>query len=165
MICLVTMFSTYINLLYLELQPLRGINFWFPYSDSLECIEQPVQSILAQMECHGISFKSQRLKAIELQIQSRLEELNATAAQITQDDDFLLSSPQQVSSFLYDHLKLTVPAGLTLSKNKKTDHRSTSGKQGFICVSVGLCFLLNSKSIFLQLFAPQRRLFLQSEPK
>jgi len=92
--------------------------------DSLEVIEQPVQSILAQMECRGVGFFPHRLKRIEVQLESRLEELTTSAIQITKDPDFLLSSPQQVSSFLFDTLKLSMPAGL-VAKNK-TVHRSTS---------------------------------------
>jgi len=92
--------------------------------DSLEVIEQPVQSILAQMECRGVGFFPHRLKRIEVQLECRLEELSTTAIQITKDPDFLLSSPQQVSSFLFDTLKLSMPAGL-VAKNK-TVHRSTS---------------------------------------
>jgi len=91
---------------------------------SLENIEAPVQSILASMECRGVGFYPQRLKKVESKLSARIDELEARSRAVTQDSDFLLSSPQQVSQYLFDTLKLNVPEGL-VSKTKSS-HRSTS---------------------------------------
>ena len=91
---------------------------------SLEHIESPVQSILASMECRGVGFFPQRLKKVESQLSARVNELEGRSRVITQDADFLLSSPQQVSQFLFDKLKLKLPNDL-VSKTKSS-HRSTS---------------------------------------
>jgi len=92
--------------------------------DALECIEAPVQSILASMESRGIGFKAHRLKSKE--IEDRIEELETLSRSITKDSDFLLSSPQQVSAFLFDVLKLTIPVGLISKTKAGSSHRSTS---------------------------------------
>ena len=76
------------------------------------------------VRCIGIGFLPHRLKRIEVQIESRIEELNQTAIQFTKDEDILLSSLQQASHFLFDVLKLSIPAGVI--SNNKTAHRSTS---------------------------------------
>jgi len=91
---------------------------------SLENIEAPVQSILTSMECRGVGFYPQRLKKVESKLSARIDELEARSRAITQDSAFLLSSPQQVSQYLFDMLKLNIPEGL-VSKTKSS-HRSTS---------------------------------------
>lgn len=91
---------------------------------SLENIEAPVQSILTSMECRGVGFYPQRLKRVESQLSARIVELEARSRTVTNDSDFLLSSPQQVSQYLFDTLKLNVPEGLT--SKTKSSHRSTS---------------------------------------
>jgi DNA polymerase I-like protein with 3'-5' exonuclease and polymerase domains len=91
---------------------------------SLENIEAPVQSILTSMECRGVGFYPQRLKRVESQLSARIDELEARSRAFTNDSDFLLSSPQQVSQYLFDTLKLNVPEGLT--SKTKSSHRSTS---------------------------------------
>lgn len=91
---------------------------------SLENIEAPVQSILTSMECRGVGFYPQRLKRVESKLSARIDELEARSQAVTQDPEFLLSSPQQVSQYLFDRLKLNVPEGL-VSKTKSS-HRSTS---------------------------------------
>ena len=91
---------------------------------SLENIESPVQSILTSMECRGVGFYPQRLKRVESQLSARIGELEARSRAVTNDSDFLLSSPQQVSQYLFDTLRLNVPEGL-VSKTKSS-HRSTS---------------------------------------
>lgn len=91
---------------------------------SLENIEAPVQSILTSMECRGVGFYPQRLKRVESQLTARIDELEARGRAVTRDSDFLLSSPQQVSQYLFDKLQLKVPDGI-ISKTKSS-HRSTS---------------------------------------
>ncbi len=91
---------------------------------SLENIEAPVQSILTSMECRGVGFYPQRLKRVESQLSARIDELEARGRAVTRDSDFLLSSPQQVSQYLFDKLQLKVPTGI-VSKTKSS-HRSTS---------------------------------------
>lgn len=94
--------------------------------DAFECIETPVQSILASMESRGIGFFPHRIKRIEVQIESRVGELETQSRSITNDPEFLLSSPQQVSSFLFDVLKLRVPDGIISKTKSGSSHRSTS---------------------------------------
>jgi DNA polymerase-1 len=94
--------------------------------DALECIETPVQSILACMESRGIAFLPDRLKKIEAQIETRISELESQSRSITKDSSFLLSSPQQVSHFLFDVLSLKMPAGLISKTTAGSSHRSTS---------------------------------------
>lgn len=90
---------------------------------SLENIEAPVQSILAAMECRGVAFYPNHLKRNEAQANERIEALEAQARTITNDSSFLLSSPQQISNYLYDILKMKVPSGLV---QKTKSQRSTS---------------------------------------
>ena len=78
---------------------------------SLEYIEAPAQTILASMESRGIGFFSDKLKRIEKEVKGRIEELECESRSITKDASFLLSSPQQVSQYLYDVLKLAIPSG------------------------------------------------------
>ncbi|KAL3795410.1 hypothetical protein ACHAW5_005372 [Stephanodiscus triporus] len=94
--------------------------------DALECIETPVQSILASMESRGIGFFPHRLKRIENQIESRIGELETQSRLITNDPSFLLSSPIQVSNFLFDVLSLQIPAGIISKTTAGSTHRSTS---------------------------------------
>ena len=94
--------------------------------DALECIETPVQSILACMESRGIAFIPDRLKKIEAQIETRIGELESQSRSITKDASFLLSSPQQVSHVLFDVLSLKMPAGLISKTTAGSSHRSTS---------------------------------------
>jgi DNA polymerase-1 len=94
--------------------------------DALEYIEAPVQSILASMESRGIAFFPHRLKRIEVQIVSRIGELETQSRLITKDPAFLLSSPQQVSNYLFDVLSLRIPAGVISKTTAGSTHRSTS---------------------------------------
>ncbi len=94
--------------------------------DAFECIETPVQSILASMESRGIGFFPHRIKRIEAQIEYRIGELESRTRSITNDPNFLLSSPQQVSNFLFDILNLQVPGGIISKTKAGSTHRSTS---------------------------------------
>eukprot|EP00804_Cyclotella_cryptica_P006645 CCRYP_008602-RC/>CCRYP_008602-RC protein AED:0.12 eAED:0.12 QI:1988/1/1/1/0.77/0.5/10/3433/466 len=93
---------------------------------ALEQIEAPVQSVLAAMECRGIAFDSSRFKKVQSQLEKRVNELEVLSREITKDPEFLLSSPQQVSNFLFDVLKLSMPAGLVSKTKAGSSHRSTS---------------------------------------
>ncbi|KAL7553411.1 hypothetical protein ACHAWF_016696 [Thalassiosira exigua] len=93
---------------------------------ALESVEVPFQSILSSMESRGVAFLPQRLKEFEHKIETRIEQLEAKARSIVGDPDFLISSPQQVSAYLFDVLKLTVPAGVISKTKAGSTHRSTS---------------------------------------
>jgi len=93
--------------------------------DALECIETPVQSILASMESRGIAFFPHRLYRIQVQVESRIGELETQSRLITKDPAFLLSSPTQVSNFLFDVLSLKIPAGIISKTTAGSTHRST----------------------------------------
>ena len=93
--------------------------------DALESIETPVQSILASMESRGIAFFPHRLNRIQVQIESRIGELETQSRLITKDPAFLLSSPMQVSNFLFDVLSLQIPAGIISKTTAGSTHRST----------------------------------------
>jgi hypothetical protein len=93
--------------------------------DALECIETPVQSILASMESRGIAFFPHRLNRIQVRIESRIGELETQSRLITKDPAFLLSSPIQVSNFLFDVLSLQIPAGIISKTTAGSTHRST----------------------------------------
>lgn len=93
---------------------------------ALEEIESPVQSILAAMECRGIGLDPKRLKNAQSSIENKVKQLEEQSRKITKDNGFLLSSPKQVSEYLFDVLNINMPAGL-VSKNKAgSNHRSTS---------------------------------------
>lgn len=93
---------------------------------ALEQIEAPVQSILAAMECRGIAFYPKRLQSAQSQIENHIGQLEEKARLITKDSDFLLSSPQQCSKFIFDVLKLSMPDGLVTKTKAGSNHRSTS---------------------------------------
>lgn len=59
---------------------------------ALEEIESPVQSILASMEARGIAFNPKRLQKSQRQLETRIQELEEMARNITRDADFLLVS-------------------------------------------------------------------------
>ncbi len=89
-------------------------------------IESPVQSVLSSMEVQGMGFKPSRLLQIQSKIESQLGALSDEAQEIANDKSFSLSSPQQVSSLLYDKMGLEVPKLGPTSKSGSTQHRSTS---------------------------------------
>ena len=93
---------------------------------ALERIEAPVQSILAAMECRGIAFYPKRLQSAQSQIEMSIHQLEEKARVITKDSNFLLSSPQQCSKFIFDVLKLSMPDGLVSKTKAGSNHRSTS---------------------------------------
>lgn len=95
-------------------------------TQALEEIEAPVQSILASMECRGIGFNPKRLKNAQTSIEAAVQRLEEQSRKITKDKDFLLSSPKQVSEFIFDVLKITMPAGLVSKTKAGSNHRSTS---------------------------------------
>uniref|UniRef100_A0A7S3V8E1 DNA-directed DNA polymerase n=1 Tax=Chaetoceros debilis TaxID=122233 RepID=A0A7S3V8E1_9STRA len=96
-------------------------------------IESPVQSVLSAMECFGIGFKPDQLIRIQKQLEDTIDNLNQEARELTKDCDFMLSSPQQVASFLFDKMGLNAPERTRATAtakarpgNSKGQHRSTS---------------------------------------
>eukprot|EP00957_Ditylum_brightwellii_P081949 6231877-Ditylum_brightwellii.AAC.1 len=89
-------------------------------------IESPVQSILSAMECIGVGFVPKRFLGIQKQLEKKIDELVAEARSIAKDNNFLLSSPQQVSHLLFDVLNLAIPQGLQAKTVSGSQHRSTS---------------------------------------
>ena len=95
-------------------------------------IESPLQSVLSSMECFGIGFKAERLLKIQGSFESQIDILNAEARSIAKDDDFMLSSPQQVSNLLFEKMGLSppIPKPSTLSGQNNSQsvsqHKSTS---------------------------------------
>jgi DNA polymerase I-like protein with 3'-5' exonuclease and polymerase domains len=96
--------------------------------DSLQTIEAPLQSVLAAMEMYGVGFLPRRLFKTQARLEKRIGELTAEARVIAQNEEFLLSSPQQVAQLLYDVLKIPVPPSTKGSSNatQQSQHRSTS---------------------------------------
>ena len=95
-------------------------------SPALERIEAPVQSILAAMECRGIAFNPKKLQRVRTQIEDQVQQFEEQGRRITSNPNFLLSSPQQVSKYLFDVLKISIPAGLVNKGKQGSNHRSTS---------------------------------------
>ena len=76
------------------------------------------------MESAGIGFNNKFLKYKE--IMDRIDELEAQGRLLTKDTDFLLSSPQQCSAYLFDVLKLKVPSTVISKTKAGSSHRSAS---------------------------------------
>ena len=72
--------------------------------ESLERIEGPIQSVLASMELLGVGIRPKRLSKIQRRIEHRLKDLQSKARLIASNDEFSLSSPQQVANLLYNTL-------------------------------------------------------------
>jgi DNA polymerase I len=92
-------------------------------------IESPIQSILSSMECVGIGFKAERLMAVEESVKEHINKLTIEAREITNDNTFTLSSPQQVSHYLFDTLGLMIPESVGVGAQNipaSQQHRSTS---------------------------------------
>ena len=90
---------------------------------AFEDIESPMQSVLSAMEYQGVGFKANRLLQIQSNIETRIETLSNEAKMIANDVNLSLSSPQQMSSLLYNKMGIAVPKHV---HNKSTQHRSTS---------------------------------------
>lgn len=75
-------------------------------------IEAPLALVLAQMELNGITVDSQRLQAMRLDFEKRLNDIQAL---IYEDagHEFNINSPKQLGTVLFDELKLPV-----IKKNK-----------------------------------------------
>jgi len=96
--------------------------------DAFDHIEGPLQSILSAMECEGVGFLPSHLTQTEPHLDKRLSELSMKARTIANDPEFMLSSPKQVSSLLFDRLKLAVPTDMNANSKltSESQHRSTS---------------------------------------
>jgi DNA polymerase-1 len=88
-------------------------------------IEGPTTSILSAMETSGIGFVTEHLIALQQKLEARIDELTAEAKKLARDNEFLLSSPQQVAHLLYDVMHIHPPELQGVSK-AKTKSRSTS---------------------------------------
>ena len=99
-------------------------------NDALDHIESPLQSILSTMECEGIGFNSSVLIAGELKVEDRLLEILSHVRTTTNNPDLLLSSPQQVSTLLFDQLGIAYPTEFASRMKLASDskHRSTSNE-------------------------------------
>ncbi len=89
-------------------------------------VESPLQSILSSMESFGIGFKAERLLKIQGSIEEKIEILISEAKGIAKDDDFMLSSPQQVSNLLFVKMGLSPPKTNKTSQSGPNNNRSAS---------------------------------------
>jgi DNA polymerase-1 len=95
-------------------------------------IESPVQSVLSSMECFGVGFKPDRLTKIQEDLESRSQYLSSEAKTLTNDENFLISSPQQVSHLLFNKLGLIVPTNMSsqlLSTSQTKDHHISTSEE------------------------------------
>ena len=84
---------------------------------ALHGIESPLLSGVAAIEAGGIAFDALELRSAEASVRDRLSELEAEAATFA-GVPFLLTSPQQVASVLYDRLGLLPPRARSDSHGK-----------------------------------------------
>lgn len=92
--------------------------------DAFRDIESPLQSVLSSMECFGIGFKPERLIKIQQDMESQMQKLTFEAKALAKDDEFLISSPQQVSQLLFRKMGLSIPANAV--SEVRDNHLSTS---------------------------------------
>jgi len=97
---------------------------------SFEEIESPLLSVLSAMECYGIGFRHEPFAEIQVLVETKLQQLSNEARTAAKDDNFLLSSPQQVSHLLFDVMNIPEPqrkgASSGLPPSGTNRHRSTS---------------------------------------
>jgi len=93
--------------------------------ESLERIEGPIQSVLASMELLGVGIRPKRLSKLQRRIEHRLEDLQSKARSIASNNEFSLSSPQQVANLLYNTLGVNVRTDSIISADQSS-HPSTS---------------------------------------
>lgn len=84
---------------------------------ALHGIESPLLSGVAAVEAGGIAFDALELRSAEASVRDRLSELEAEATTLA-GVPFLLTSPQQVASVLYDRLGLLPPRARSDSHGK-----------------------------------------------
>lgn len=90
--------------------------------DLLYDVEVPLAQVLAEIEWNGISINKDYLKDLEIEIQKKLEIIEA---KIYEDagEEFNINSPKQVGEILFDKLKLKARG-----KNKTKTGYSTNAK-------------------------------------
>jgi DNA polymerase-1 len=113
-----------LEFLYLLYPTIDGLLERNGLKDAFCDIESPLQSVLSSMECFGIGFKPERLTKIQENIESQIQNLISEAKALTKDDDFLISSPQQVSQLLFGKLGLSIPSNA--NSEVRDSHLSTS---------------------------------------
>src|SRR5205085_9073131 len=69
-------------------------------------IELPLAAVLASMEDAGVRIDDYRMGEITARLRDRLEELEARAYELA-DEEFMLGSTQQVARILFEKLELT----------------------------------------------------------
>jgi len=74
--------------------------------DLYERIELPLTQVLAAMEDVGVKIDTYRMGEITARLQERVEELEARAYELA-DEEFVLGSTQQVARILFEKLALT----------------------------------------------------------
>ena len=101
-------------------------------NDSFFQIEQPTATVLSTMECTGVAFLSASLLRVEKQLEARCAELEKTAKELTNDLEFNIASPLQLSNFLFGRMGLTPPTKNPYvqggGNQNKTETASTSVK-------------------------------------
>src|SRR5581483_1104655 len=71
-----------------------------------ERIELPLTEVLASMEAAGVRIDTYRMGEITARLAERVEELQARAYELA-DEEFMLGSTQQVARILFEKLELT----------------------------------------------------------
>src|SRR5213596_458609 len=74
--------------------------------DLYRSIELPLTAVLAAMEDAGVRIDTYRMGEITARLADRLEELEAKAYELA-DEEFVLGSPQQLGRILFEKLQLT----------------------------------------------------------
>lgn len=69
-------------------------------------VEQPLQTVLAEMELVGIQLDLEVLGALTEQVNQRLEKVEARLREIAEDPTFNVASRDQVAALLFDKLEL-----------------------------------------------------------
>ncbi|XP_026284370.2 uncharacterized protein LOC113210536 [Frankliniella occidentalis] len=87
-------------------------------------IEMRVTPILACMELHGIKVDKDKLRKMASLLKGRLEDIQKAAYKAA-GRPFQLTSPQQLSTILYEDLKLDLKHNISVKETNK-QHKSTS---------------------------------------
>ena len=87
--------------------------------DLYDRIDLPLSLVLGRMESHGVMLNVVELRELSGTLAERMSALAATAFQLS-GTEFVLNSPKQLASVLYDKLGLPAP------RESKSGHRSTA---------------------------------------
>ncbi|GMH87764.1 hypothetical protein TrVE_jg2826 [Triparma verrucosa] len=98
-------------------------------SDAFYQIESPLTALLAELEFNGVGFLPDRLLSIRENLEKECEKISQRVRAFSDDDDFNIRSSQQVSTLLFEKLKLKQPRHNPYSaKRMKTEQISTSNE-------------------------------------